>query len=1373
MAINTCTPDNVFGPLQHTLFLGCSVSSFNATAGFNEQVAEVTITLTPDLCEASAESPKHYWDSNLQHQTTTAADPGFMGEVLPIIGCPAYFRMNDFEFCGIIQSWEKEVSAEANPGYVVKLVTPIRILQNTQLIIGEYSGPLYPNNPFANSPHNLINVYGYAESINGISCPMLSQTSPGFYDFGDTAPDGAVFGTAGGGYGGAGANENGMQWYTILGCLNVLTSAVPKLVNNWSPHGRITHKGVNLGLYGAPWTNGYGLMGYDSLINASYTTEYFIDLSELPVPPSYFRFNGVTINLMEAISRVCRESGYDFYIEMLPVNNPVASPSGIAKLIKVRALNRITQPTNLDNISEFIANAESNSTLKSSSIGRELRDDITTTFLLGGPKQSLYQAYQNYDPDGDGQPPNPEDDDMILPYFGVDSSGNMIVPYIDSSGYWRFEADTTALNLSLQELQLVNPTIISERELTKTSAIGTWTTYIKNALTDTYTSISGEWPDVELDNNKVKTLIANSGRQLSARDVFTWKTSLQDTQDQSFKRRKTDQEKIYEWVSNFANEYYGKKFAVRVPYSCAVLDPESLIVTYSEQPTNDGGWTEVADVLGMPNGTVYTDFFTNDQNKIQALVAYNTASDCDISALDPSDYIIYDDTLYLKATVDENYVFHNKNSQLVPRVVVSIGNMVQESEDSSTTLSTRIGAAFKAFIEEENLPISASGQYARFAEIYRNNSAASIYDHYGKLTFMPDAVAIPMKSNVNNYGPWVSVGPAGGVRVEKNDGLVPWQYGGFTELNLAGQALADAGNTNMQVTELGSVSVAGYPELPLGAEINSLAALGGKQLYENRSSSYGTFNGNLIGGTPFSYQYMRYDYGFLWNGTYGPNVSNISIVVGQEITTTYTMRLYTPQFGVFAELNAQRLSQIGQNRMSSARELRAFLYQRERINSNKGIGGSDKNTFNTIKQRADAIRKAEKGLTPHEMLVGQLTTWATGQKRALVSTESIREAIGEMQSGAYQQKAFMSMDGLIRPISLNGYGGLPRFMNASGSGSQDSTAQRYIMSTGLVITGVIGSSGTGIVITNKDLNPFFNPAGYAWSELAAKHTGTLGHDIDVLARGTGVPDDGMILRHKDNGSGYDYRDDYGAFALRGPVLLQSWGYTQDGKPVPNEVHTETEASGGNFRPTGLTDKFMPDFGQKSHCWPVAPIDFRLDISRGVWTLASNESEIYCQLVGHLSKYAPVPAIILESGSYFYESGTSGNITGYTVISGYTNTDNIYASGTRVKLRLNQSLARYEVNSTSHVTVLATGTISGAEWDRNITGIKPYVFSMPAFTIRPVISGSGAGWLMYETGNPVTGWNRYTDSISISNGQGKLITLINGWVDNGSCQAVTI
>lgn len=1392
MTLNNCSPDNVYGPIEHTLFLGCSVTNFTCTAGFSEQTTEVTVQLVEDTCPARPGFPKIYYDTQLNRQEWTQADPGFMGEELPIIGCPAYFRMGDFEFCGLIQSWEKENSSNVLGGIVVKLVTPVKVLQNTQLIIGEYAGPVKDSSTlFGEAIANLINVYGFAESIDGFACPLVSQTSPGVYNLGDSGVDGAVFGTSAGGFGGANVNDNGMEWFRMLNMINVLTSALPANSNNFSPHGRLVHKGVSIGLYGSPWTNGFGLLDFDSIVNARYVSEYYLDLSELPIPPQYFRFSGVTVNLLEAVTRVCQECGYEYYIEMVPIKSPSLSSSGVGKLIKIRGLSKLIQP-NFGGIDDFISTAETDGKLEASSIGRELRDDTTSTFLIGGPKQTIYQAFQTTDPEGDGDPTFPEDDDMILPYFGTDISGNMLVPYLASGNLWEFEADTTEINLALQELQLINPLIINEKELQFSTSIEIWKPHIRLYQTDSYRSISGELPEAGIDSNRLADIIENSPvANLASRDLAHWNMAYADITNLVYKRRIADEEKIYQWISNFANEFYGKKFSVRVPYSCASINTESLIVNYSEQPTNDGGWTEEPTVIGLPNGTYFTDYFTNEQNKIGCFTRFNGASGYDLSQLSKQDYVVYNEDLYIRSDVEEQYVFHDRLNQTYPRIVVSLPAVIQESEESEDTTFARIHAAKQnfdewldsAWIPDSSKPSNKVEAARLFASLYENISAQHIYEEYGRLVYYPDAVAVPMRSNVNTYGPWISIGPAGGMRVEKNDGLVPWQFGNYSILNTAAQALADAGNTNMQVGELGSVTVAGYPEVPIGAEINSLAALAGQQLVENRSPLFDNFNGTFVGGAPFTFQYLKYNYGFTMEGAFGPSVGNISISVGDKITTTYNMRSYTPEFGRFAQINSQRLSQIGQQRMAYNRDVRAFLYQREAIRNKKSLSSNGRETFNSIKSQAQAIRKVHQGQTPHELLIGQNLAWTTGVSgnpqtlRSIIATESIRDAIAEMSSGSYPQKAFMSWDGLFSPVSMGGDGGLPRYVvSAGGSGN---TLVSYVGDTsGNIVRTITGSSSS---LDASDFNLLSNPAGYQFSELASRHTGTMGHNVDIVARGSGIPSGGMILRHgpSGNGLGYDYRNDYRFMTWRGPIWIHQWGYDTQGKPIPNQSDIEANTRSGIFNGTGLSDNFMSDWLQKPDTWPLGPLAVTFNRATRCWEAQSSISKMNGKILGHLGPHNGVLVQIVDSGTNL--TGVSGTVTGYAYQSGYANpyTNNLYASGCILEFQLNSERARWEVNNSSELAILITGTVSGATWNSSLSGLVPTKFSAPAFIpyYATGVSGSGpfntSGILQYRTGLMVTGWNRYTETISVSAGGAVIGKLRNGWLEGAECNSVTL
>ena len=63
MASTTCTPQSLYGPYEQTLFLGCSVLGFTATAGWGGQTSEVSVELIEDTCNAKAGYYKRAWTS--------------------------------------------------------------------------------------------------------------------------------------------------------------------------------------------------------------------------------------------------------------------------------------------------------------------------------------------------------------------------------------------------------------------------------------------------------------------------------------------------------------------------------------------------------------------------------------------------------------------------------------------------------------------------------------------------------------------------------------------------------------------------------------------------------------------------------------------------------------------------------------------------------------------------------------------------------------------------------------------------------------------------------------------------------------------------------------------------------------------------------------------------------------------------------------------------------------------------------------------------------------------------------------------------------------------------------------------------------------
>ena len=140
---------------SQTLFLGCSVKSFNASLGWGGEASRLSVELVVDNCAyptlrdiSGAEIPvptdddsytnsrknnsfkkdengnsvvpaKVYYvpvGDKIVSRYWAGADPGFYADMplienedpnsIDIIGCAVYFKYDDFEFNGVVKSWE-------------------------------------------------------------------------------------------------------------------------------------------------------------------------------------------------------------------------------------------------------------------------------------------------------------------------------------------------------------------------------------------------------------------------------------------------------------------------------------------------------------------------------------------------------------------------------------------------------------------------------------------------------------------------------------------------------------------------------------------------------------------------------------------------------------------------------------------------------------------------------------------------------------------------------------------------------------------------------------------------------------------------------------------------------------------------------------------------------------------------------------------------------------------------------------------------------------------------------------------------------------------------------------------------------------------
>lgn len=184
-----------------------------------------------------------------------------------------------------------------------------------------------------------------------------------------------------------------------------------------------------------------------------------------------------------------------------------------------------------------------------------------------------------------------------------------------------------------------------------------------------------------------------------------------------------------------------------------------------------------------------------------------------------------------------------------------------------------------------------------------------LVDMLGKAA-IPMFCALPLEFNDLIYGPWINhpgliknlIFPdttdaaihskevenlVGGVKVQVDESLVPWNYGGMTALDDAVMTRITDDVNYQQTLEQGTVQVPTFDNFNLGDILS--------------------FYGGVFGG---------------------PVINSIQVQIGQGgITTTYNFRTYIRKFGLFNKENAERIKSINQESLKRNKELTNKIVQ--------------------------------------------------------------------------------------------------------------------------------------------------------------------------------------------------------------------------------------------------------------------------------------------------------------------------------------------------------------------------------------------------------------------------------------------------------------
>lgn len=483
---------------------------------------------------------------------------------------------------------------------------------------------------------------------------------------------------------------------------------------------------------------------------------YSLDLSELPVPPAYYRIPGPSIGLLELISMVCEDGGCDYFIELELFT------------IKVRTVSR-ANAAQLGVVGQ-LQGAGWGVDLMRSSAGLESRNEITSAFVIGGEQKILHMTLG----------------EAIQPFWGFDIEGLPIL------GTGIGVAHTADLNAS-PVADIVGSTSYTCTVFEMCCALGgmeTWMTFIETFKPDLFTAL--KLPSI------IGKLFANPrfANDILKDDILHM-TAINDAF--ALDINALNSRRLYEYVNGFATDYMGKKFVVAIPFTLTATEPETLKPLFSQEPTDGAYLPEGAEPLGLP--ALVEDQFKDTEGKFEAFCLFNNLTNVDLTRVSGQDNGLFlgEKGIYLKVNVDEKPIFTP-----APAVIVTISNPIYEMPTEplgDLTLVAQVFGVDPDIIANRfnNIAGGAAGDFAIRPPAHQ-----------------PDFIAIPLKSNILTYGPWYLQGAPGKVKFEYDSSLTPWQFGGYELMNLAGEAKVTQSITNMQAVETGTLEFAGPPIFALG-----------------------------------------------------------------------------------------------------------------------------------------------------------------------------------------------------------------------------------------------------------------------------------------------------------------------------------------------------------------------------------------------------------------------------------------------------------------------------------------------------------------------------------------------------------------------------
>lgn len=1093
-----------------------------------------------------------------------------------VVGTPASIEIGNLRFTGLLQRYERTAGSDGRYVYDVVLEDPRDILDGCTVILNNYEGSV-------DGVPNLLNVYGYWENT---------------------------------GFGNSLSNQAGMPWTLIKSAIQTMTTAGTVF------GGPLVYKGIS----------------------------YSVNLGNLPSTLSNYRLGGDSTTLLQLISEVCHERAHDFIVELEYGTN----------IINIKTVSRYLQPSP-GLLSAYIAAQTESGICIRSNIGVEARNETCSKFLVGGQETLFHQTSD------------------AIPFFGFDENGEPII------GTYADDTDPFSLTANLNALEVAD--ILGQNTYTCTSLefaaadidMDNWLRYI-DAVRPTIANLLGTRTAIRA-NLEIQQL-ANVGQfNLGGGNA----AALADAATINLNSWKT--QRLYNFVKKTSSEYFGKKYIVSVPQIQAVIEPETgninqnydiVNLAYSASPPL-GLNTAYTNVMGDGRGRygAYCKYNPACYLKlVQTTQEWST----------PTGIVIDDGTLESTVT-DNGVVTEIYSQVLNPAITsdnvsflfrvyhTPAGNDPHRVEDSMTGMRQINGGALRPqglgevsfnFPDENNVPneftlytyiISNNGQrklYLKFVYNEANTITPITLTDYTKFKLIEKSSFLDISEicDLSRLSPdsYIYDSTSNGIYVKTDVNPTIYQQDSISyvvvtipnpvhmmPLSSYGIGIADVirirglpdnANNRAALARVDQNWAAGgaiiktknYPMAPLSFAIplqNNLRAYGpwyavgalGKVEYEqdptlNPWDCGGVSMMNSIAiakvSQALSFQQQAETGSFELVGmpafnigdaavTGGPNISSIDVGYGPNgVTTTYRFHTFSNRFGQITKnmLEQQRRIIKGKDNLAKqVSQLNADKNKKKLATANQGVG--------YIAEQAAQFG----GAFIHRSPVNAITMYAdecpSGSgtvitQGGILPMIEVTPALRANDYELFNNTACASVDAIFRPFSTDSsHSGMAKYVEVSATYNH--------------------------ALTVSNLDPFQS-----------------GNDIQVLLSSDIATDNSdleTILQDVDlnnyNGSGVINPNKQRPIALRGPLILSSWGWSVDDGPTPN---TSSDYSGG----------YVDDYLNKSNLWATGPVELLWDGERGVWTSQ-----------GHCMGYAQTGIPPLGEGRVVLMETPSNNVVGRT------------------------------------------------------------------------------------------------------------------------------